>query len=121
MNEFLIAELKKMNYSHRDAVVFVRAEGRCEYCNTEMIHDRIAWDAVQFDHIIPKSKGGSDDEENLALACKVCNNAKMTFLPTGSNREERIASAQTHIQNRRKHADMFWKAISDLFKIHGYT
>lgn len=28
------------------------------------------------DHIVPRSKGGSDDIDNLVLSCEVCNNAK---------------------------------------------
>jgi len=28
------------------------------------------------EHIIPQARGGSDDEENLWLACRLCNNFK---------------------------------------------
>jgi hypothetical protein len=28
---------------------------------------------LEIEHIIPKSKGGTDDEENLWLACRSCN------------------------------------------------
>jgi len=31
---------------------------------------------MEMDHIIPKTLGGSDDESNLWLACRNCNNAK---------------------------------------------
>ncbi|MDD3763386.1 MAG: HNH endonuclease signature motif containing protein [Nevskiales bacterium] len=104
-----------LGYSERDAIVFVRANGKCEYCDSDLIQDRIAWDSVQFDHVIPKSKGGDDEEGNLALSCKVCNNAKMTFYPQGSNREERIVSARDHIRERRKNADQFWGKVCNVF------
>jgi hypothetical protein len=33
---------------------------------------------LEIDHIIPKAVGGSDDEENLWLACRLCNSYKGT-------------------------------------------
>jgi len=105
----------ELGYSERDAIVFVRANGKCEYCDSDLIHDRIAWDSVQFDHVIPKSKGGDDEESNLALSCKICNNAKMTFYPEGDSREERIASAKNHIVEKRKNANEFWVKVCDIF------
>lgn len=32
--------------------------------------------ALQIDHIIPKSAGGSDKDANLCLACELCNQYK---------------------------------------------
>lgn len=120
MNDVLIQKMVEKGYSHSDAIVFVRAKGCCEYCGEQLMHDRIKWDSVQFDHIIPKSKGGTNDHENLALSCKVCNNAKMTYVPTGDCRTELIESATTHIKSRRQHANEFWLAISNLFKEQNY-
>ena len=50
-----------------------RAGQLCEYCHTSE-----QWQYVLFtvDHIIPVTKGGTDDEENLALACFHCNRRK---------------------------------------------
>ncbi|WP_260441293.1 HNH endonuclease [Microcystis sp. M31BS1] len=31
---------------------------------------------LEIEHIIPKAKGGSDDEYNLWLACRLCNGYK---------------------------------------------
>lgn len=30
------------------------------------------------DHLLPKARGGTDEEANLWLACRLCNNAKRT-------------------------------------------
>jgi 5-methylcytosine-specific restriction endonuclease McrA len=121
MNESLISEMVGLGYSVRDAFIFVRAKGCCEYCGAELIHDRIAFDSVQFDHIVPKSKGGSDDPENIAFACKVCNTAKNTYMPTGATREERIQDVRRHLKERRAHANDFWEKVSNAFRKHGYT
>lgn len=118
MESKLIDKMKAIGYSQRDALVFVRAKGCCEYCGVDLVHNRIAWDAAQFDHVIPKSKSGSDDESNLALSCKVCNNAKMTFVPEGDDRSARIKSAQLHISSRREHANEYWKTVSNMFREH---
>lgn len=53
-----------------------RAGDRCEYCKLEQKHSPIA--ALQIDHIVPRKHGGSDDLDNLALACIDCNLAKST-------------------------------------------
>lgn len=121
MSESLISEMIKFGYPKEDAFVFVRAKGRCEYCDAELMHDRIAFDSVQFDHITPKSKGGGNSADNIALACKVCNTAKSTYLPAGDSREERIQDTKRHLGERRAHADGFWKKVSDAFREHGFT
>jgi 5-methylcytosine-specific restriction endonuclease McrA len=53
-----------------------RAEYLCEYC-----HALEEASAAQFeiDHIHPRSLGGSDALENLALACQRCNSYRYNF------------------------------------------
>ena len=50
--------------------VITRDNGRCRACG---IADR---DALQCDHIVPESKGGTDSLDNLQALCGVCNNRK---------------------------------------------
>ena len=51
-------------------IVRERAQLRCEYCHADE-----RWQFIRFtiDHIRPQSAGGSDDVDNLALACRNCN------------------------------------------------
>jgi len=51
-------------------VVRERAQLRCEYCHADE-----RWQFIRFtiDHVLPLSAGGSDDADNLALACRNCN------------------------------------------------
>jgi hypothetical protein len=53
-----------------------RAEYLCEYC-----HSSEEASAAQFeiDHILPQSLGGSDNLDNLALACQRCNSYRYNF------------------------------------------
>jgi len=54
----------------KDAI-YIRDSGRCQYTN-KPLNKNIA----TVDHIIPKSKGGSDDWTNLALTSKELNSKK---------------------------------------------
>lgn len=60
---------RKISPAIRD-LVRQRAGGKCEYC-----HVLERWQYVPFtvDHVVPIAKGGSDDPNNLALACFHCN------------------------------------------------
>ncbi len=55
-----------------------RAGNRCEYCRLRQQHD----DSHSFhvEHINPRKHGGTDDLDNLALACHQCNLHKGTNL-----------------------------------------
>ena len=50
--------------------VAARAEHICEYCKAPEILSNMAF---EIDHIIPISRNGTEDVDNLALACRVCN------------------------------------------------
>jgi hypothetical protein len=47
-----------------------RAENRCEYCRAPEIVFNMRFEV---DHIIPRSRGGANTLENLALSCPICN------------------------------------------------
>ena len=60
------------------AAVRERAHHRCEYCRLHQDDSPLA--ALHVEHIIPRVHGGTDDFENLALACIDCNLHKGTNL-----------------------------------------
>lgn len=53
------------------ALVRARAADRCEYCRSHQ--DDEPFFRLQIEHVIGKQHGGSDDPDNLALACPHCN------------------------------------------------
>ena len=53
--------------------VALRARGICEYCRYP---EEFNFGRFTIDHILPRSKGGSDHIRNLALACRSCNENK---------------------------------------------
>ena len=52
-----------------------RARGRCEYCRSPMA---FATQSFSVEHILPISRGGETNMDNLALACPGCNSHKYT-------------------------------------------
>lgn len=46
---------------------------RCSYCQALQ---QYILGTLEIDHIIPKVDGGSDEAENLCLACRLCNSYK---------------------------------------------
>ncbi|WP_293350789.1 MULTISPECIES: HNH endonuclease signature motif containing protein [unclassified Microcoleus] len=55
------------------ALIRAQAQNRCGYCRSLQMY---VLGILEIDHIIPKAVGGTDDEENLWLACSLCNNYK---------------------------------------------
>jgi hypothetical protein len=50
-----------------------QARERCGYCLTSQ---HIIGPLLEIEHYIPESRGGTSDEENLWLACPMCNSHK---------------------------------------------
>jgi len=48
--------------------VFKKTKGKCFYCGMKLVLD-----SYHIDHAHPKSKGGSDDINNLLPSCGTCN------------------------------------------------
>jgi 5-methylcytosine-specific restriction endonuclease McrA len=64
----------RLSSSERARIV-ERAKGCCEYCLSQ---ERYSPDPFSVEHIIPLSKGGANELDNLAFACQGCNNRKYT-------------------------------------------
>ena len=60
-----------INYRKNKHVLFGQQEGQCNGCRTEFPY-RI----MEVDHIIPRSRGGTDHMDNLQLLCSHCNRIK---------------------------------------------
>lgn len=56
--------------------IFVRDGFRCQYCSKKFDPQKLT-----LDHIMPRSREGSDEQENLATSCIPCNQRKGNRTP----------------------------------------
>jgi hypothetical protein len=60
----------RINIKAKDRnTIFEASEGKCHHCAGQLLYDE-PW---HIDHVIPLSKGGSNDKSNLVLSCVRCN------------------------------------------------
>jgi len=71
--------------------LFERDEWICRYCG-----DRITAETATLDHVVPVSKGGTSDPENLATCCFICNSIK-----SGRTYDEAAADLLAALRRRR--------------------
>jgi len=83
-----------------------RADYLCEYCHSS---EEASAARFEIDHILPRSKGGSDTLDNLALACQHCNAYRYNFTEGVDPQSELL----TELFNPRSddwNAHFIWKA-----------
>ena len=71
-------EYKKREFIPRSVyrLVYRRDKFTCQYCNRNINILKLQGEKLVLDHIIPWSRGGSNDPSNLILACDRCNSEK---------------------------------------------
>ena len=56
--------------------IYTRDEGRCQYC-----YAHVPLEETTYDHVLPRSRGGKTEWENVVIACVPCNQAKANRTP----------------------------------------
>jgi 5-methylcytosine-specific restriction endonuclease McrA len=78
----LLAYVRIPRDAHRRKItrraVFARDRWTCQYCGRERGN-------LTVDHVIPRSKGGSSNWENIVTCCAPCNRRKGDRLPVQAN------------------------------------
>ena len=85
-----------------------RAHNACEYCHLHQNDSPLA--ALHIEHIIPKAHGGTDELDNLALACIDCNLHKGTNL-TGIDPETNRVTELFHPRHEEWNEHFEWQGI----------
>jgi len=92
-----------------------RANYLCEYCHSP---ERICTTRFTVDHVIPKSVGGQDKVENLALACRRCNERRYNFV-AGFDQETQAVVALFNPRQQLWSEHFIWSANGKI--INGIT
>lgn len=71
-----IVRPKSIGVRFNKANVFLRDKGHCVYCNK-----KLALRTSTIDHVIPKSRGGKTNFQNVVIACGKCNWQKSNKTP----------------------------------------
>ncbi|MEA2298588.1 MAG: hypothetical protein QOF77_1524, partial [Solirubrobacteraceae bacterium] len=83
----LITYVRVPRDAHRRKItrraVFARDDWSCQYCG--------ARSNLTVDHVIPRSKGGPSDWENIVASCAPCNRRKADRTPAQANMHPRRA------------------------------
>lgn len=66
-----------------------RAKGRCERCGIAISTRRPAWhpQRAHLNHMIPRSRGGTDDPDTCELICQACHLPGGQHAPTKARME----------------------------------
>ncbi len=87
----------------------LRASFRCEYCDRDLLASLENYKMWEEDHIVPISAGGSNDDLNIAITCRLCNyHTKRNWNPQtvcgpSATREELIAAVRAYVRDRMQH------------------
>lgn len=92
-----------------------RAQFRCEYCHYPEL---LSSAPLSIDHIQPRSLNGRDDFDNLALACRRCNERRYNFI-TGIDSETETEIALFNPRQQQWSEHFIWTV--DALQIVGKT
>lgn len=59
------------DYRSHKSLLYRNQDGKCVLCNGQFDYEE-----MEIDHIMPRSRGGSDAVDNLQLLCRQCNRRK---------------------------------------------
>lgn len=76
--EAMTPEIRRVKFSREN--IYARDGGLCQYCGR-----RAAPGEFEYEHVIPRAKGGKTIWENIVIACTPCNQRKGGRTPSEAN------------------------------------
>lgn len=79
-------------------------QGKCIHCAKKLVIDQggTPLNGATLEHIIPKNHGGTDDLENLAIACARCNAEKGLRHDHKRRNDPKLQEIVSRLQARRR-------------------
>lgn len=118
-------QLKQLKRSHMRTRLSEAQNWKCCYCGHMMTEKRKAKLSSTIEHVVPLSKGGGWEWENLAAACADCNSSRgvLSYEAFMKIREERggVIKAESRMQKKvRKYLKRAKQFRADGWKEVGY-
>ncbi|MBK9314736.1 MAG: HNH endonuclease [Acidobacteria bacterium] len=74
LTEYVHIPFERKSLSRKN--ILLRDHNTCQYCGRVFAQSELT-----LDHVVPKSRGGTSNWDNLVAACKKCNNRKGSDMP----------------------------------------
>ena len=95
LTEYVHIPFERKSLSRKN--ILLRDHNTCQYCGKVFNPSELT-----LDHVLPKSRGGSSNWDNLVACCKRCNNRKGSHLPeeAGMKLIKRPQSFSLHVNRQ---------------------
>ena len=120
VDEIAVNQLIVLGFPEHHAREYVRRNGRCVYCGADVLHDRLGYAMLQWDHLLPRAhyRELEHDPNNIVLACHLCNSLKRDYDPSEgtpdmlqNDKSQLIEQARSHISKKKDIADGEWRKV----------
>ena len=118
IDENAVNQLIALDFLEQHAREYVLRKGRCVYCGVDVVHNRLGFATLEWDHLLPCALFPDlvNDEDNILLACQLCNRLKSDYDPSNgtqdmlkNDKSQLIENARSYIAERRVEVDTFWR------------
>lgn len=108
-----IEERYIFSYEERKAAL-KRSRGICACCGK-----KLTTKTMTMDHIIPISRGGTNEPENLIALCEPCNKQKgnLLYMPIGYYK---AMENQSELRQMERHVEKWFATVKDQFDIERF-
>ena len=94
-------------WSESTLMLAAETKFHCAYCDSYFFESIEHYYAFTVEHIVPPKHGGTNDLQNLTVACRTCNILKRTwnpynYAPPNASRNELVAAARKYVLERRE-------------------
>lgn len=98
-------KIKRKNYSLQERkMIYARNNGKCALCGRNL-----NFEDMTLDHIVPLSRGGEDNLDNIQPTCKADNQFKANILPEDFT--ERITAIFMYQMEKKYSGKTWWKIV----------
>lgn len=94
-------EIKAVKFSREN--IYARDKGACQYCGV-----KVTLSSFEYEHVIPRTKGGKTIWENIVVACTSCNQRKGGRTPQEAGMRLRSLPRKPDRSSMKKRMTVTW-------------